>query len=238
MTKRTVLSVLRSGATALVILSMTAACSAEKADSAQGADKASPEVGSTPAGREGLGNTAGTDGANDRPRLVTTESDRLTLEMARGACQENDFKGFFQAYTRSWLVRENYTADTVRFGEAGRTFAKSKRSYVDEGLFPIGMIDYTWVTADTVRLFDADPEFDWRKSRYVELEFNTANDNRRRVDYQAGIFERNLDPPPPELEEGLGAMIEPVGPGGYLLFYPTETCWELVEDASNPAPRP
>jgi hypothetical protein len=223
---------------AFTAIALAAGCNAEAKDQAKDAEReALPEVGSTPEGREGLGNTAGTDGANDRPDFKVTESDRLSLDMARQACRANDFKTFFQAYARSWLVRENYTAETVRFGEEGNTRDKSRRNYVDGQLFPIGILDNGWVTAETMRQFDADPEFNWRNSRYMELEFNTASDNRQRVDYQAGIFERNLDPPPPELEEGLGAMIEPIGPGGYLLFYPTDTCWELVQDASNPVPR-
>ena len=47
-----------------------------------------------------------------------------------------------------------------------------------------------------------------------------------------GPAAKHLNPPPPDLEEGLGRMIRQTAPGGYLLFYPTKGCWELVSDVA------
>jgi hypothetical protein len=33
---------------------------------------------------------------------------------------------------------------------------------------------------------------------------------------------------------GLGNLVQETGSGGYLLFRPTATCWELVDDIRNP----
>jgi hypothetical protein len=183
-------------------------------------------------------NTAGTDGADDRPVRTMTESDRLFVEMADGACNAIDFASFFKAYSGSWAVREKYTAATVTYGMVGKSRAKPRRQYLDQNDFPIAPMDYEFVTAESAAQFESKPNASWRDLSYVRLEFNTANDNRRRVDWLPGIFQKHQTPPPPELEEGLGELVRATGGGGTLLFFPTETCWELVEDVQNPIPQP
>jgi hypothetical protein len=46
------------------------------------------------------------------------------------------------------------------------------------------------------------------------------------------VFEKNLHLNLEDLGDGIGKLIEPSGPGGYLLFYPTKDCWELVSDVA------
>jgi hypothetical protein len=182
------------------------------------------------AGSASQGNTAGTDGADDRPRREFTESDRLSIEMAENDCKFNEFAGFFRAFSRSWAVRERYTAVNVQFGSAGASRRMPMRQYLDQNNFPIAPMDNGYVTAESAMKFDLDGDnADWRSLVFVELSFETASDNRQRVDWVAGTFERNLDPPPAYLEEGLGKLLKAKS-RGYLLFEPTDKCWELTQD--------
>jgi hypothetical protein len=177
------------------------------------------------------------DGATP-PARTMTESDRLFLEMADGACNAVDFPSFFRAFSGSWAVRDKYTAATVTHGVTGKSAAQPRRSYLDRNVFPIAPMDYEFVTAESAARFERKPEASWRDLSYVQLEFNTANDNRHRIDWLPGIFQKHQTPPPPELEEGLGELVRATGGGGTLLFFPTTTCWELVEDVRNPMPQP
>jgi hypothetical protein len=172
------------------------------------------------------------------PARTMTESDRLFLEMADGACNAVDFPSFFKAFSGSWAVRAKYTAATVEQGVTGQSRSETRRDYLGRDAFPVAPMDYEFVTAASAAAFEAKPDASWRDLSYVRLEFNTANDNRRRVDWLPGIFQKHQTPPPPELEEGLGELVRATGGGGTLLFYPTETCWELVGDMRNPAPQP
>lgn len=172
------------------------------------------------------------------PARTMTESDRLFLEMADGACSAVDFPSFFKAFSGSWAVRAKYTAATVEQGVTGQSRSEPRRDYLGRDAFPVAPMDYEFVTAASAAAFEAKPDASWRDLSYVRLEFNTANDNRRRVDWLPGIFQKHQTPPPPELEEGLGELVRATGGGGTLLFYPTETCWELVGDVRNPAPQP
>lgn len=209
-----------------------AACGSDAAEADGGVAAKETAAAAAPAAARAP-NTAGTDGADDRPRRVMTESDRLWLEMAEGGCRTDDFGSFLRAYGGSWAVREKYTAATVQFGTRGRSRAMPRQQYLDQNNFPITPIDYFWGTADSYRNFEANGD-DPSKLVYVQVEFNTAADNRRSVEWIPGIFQKDLNPPPPELQEGLGELVQQTGAGGQLLFYPTDTCWELVQDIGNP----
>lgn len=217
---------------ALTIMAMTA-CSGEaenKAATAGPAGAAAPPA-QTP-------KAAAPDSAENRPARTMTKSDRLTLEMADRACQSEDFSTFFRAYSGSWAVRERHTSAMVQFGVTGQSRAMPRRQYLDQNLYPLAPMDNAYATADSVQRFDGKVGASWRDLTYVELEFNTASDNRRRIDWLPGIFEMHLTPPPPELEEGLGKLVQQTGDGGTLLFRPTASCWELAEDIQNPPYQP
>jgi hypothetical protein len=230
------LKILAPAALAALTVTLTG-CGSGIADEAA-PDKAGAGAGATDAAAAApvaarAPNTAGTDGADDRPRRVMTESDRLWMQTAEGACQTDDFGTFLRAYGGSWAVREKYTAATVQYGTRGRSRAMPRQQYLDQNNFPITPVDYYWGTADSYRNFEANGN-DPSKLVYVQIEFNTAADNRRSVEWIPGIFQKDLNPPPPELEEGLGDLVQQTGNGGQLLFYPTATCWELAQDISNP----
>lgn len=219
---------------ALLSVALLAACGNAEAESAADETETASGDGQAakpPAVREA--NTAGTDGADDRPRRTMTESDRLSLDMAQGACRSGDFGQFLRAYGGSWAVRDRYTAAKVNYGQQGGSRAMPRQQYLGQNNFPLSPIDFYWGTADSYRNFEANGD-DPSKLVYVELEFNTASDNRRRVDWTPGIFEAHVDTTGKEFGDGLGELVEQTGPGGYLLFYPTDDCWELVEDISVP----
>lgn len=223
----------RLSAVALALFAVTA-CGSEAAGTADAADSAAPTAAPH---SDRVANGPGA-AARGKAEQTMTESDRLFLEMADGACNAVDFESFFKAFSGSWAVREKYTAATVTYGMTGESAAQPRRSYLDRNEFPIAPMDYEFVTAASAAAFESKPDASWRDLSYVQLEFNTANDNRRRVDWLPGIFQKHQTPPPPELEEGLGELVRATGGGGTLLFFPTETCWELVEDVRNPMPQP
>lgn len=218
---------------AALALFAVAACGTEASGSADAAAGAAvPEAGRSAA------DGAGAAAPKVQAARTMTESDRLFLEMADGACNAVDFASFFKAFSGSWAVREKYSAATVTYGMTGKSRAVPRSEYLGLDDFPVAPMDYDFVTAESAAAFGSKPDESWRDLSYVQLEFNTANDNRRRVDWLPGIFQKHQTPPPPELEEGLGELVRATGGGGTLLFFPTETCWELVEDVRNPMPQP
>jgi hypothetical protein len=216
-----------------LLVTPTASCSAGGADEANASQDQAKDTAKAPAQPAKAPNSAGTDGADDRPVRRETELDRNSLQMAEGACRSQDFKTFLRAFSASWLVREKYTAARVQFGSVGRSRPMYARQYLDQNNFPFAPMDNSYVTAESAMLFDMDPDAGWRKLAFVELEFNTSSDNRQRVDWVTGLFERNLDPPPDDLEEGLGKLIQPEA-SGYVLFEPSNECWLLTQDIVNP----
>lgn len=220
-------------ATALVLAGV-AACGAEAGGTAD-ASPASPRdmPGSGGAEPDGAGAGAGAGGG---AVPSSGESDRLRLGMAEAACRAGDFEGFFFAFSGSAAVRARYTAAEVGAGVRGSSRLMARRDYLDGRSYPIATIDMSFVTAASAAAFARGGGVDPKLLRPVALEFNTAGDNRRRVDWATGTFEQDLDPPPAGLEEGPGALIDGSGPGGTLLFRPTATCWELFDDIDNPPP--
>lgn len=187
---------------------------------------------SAEAERAGAGPTAAPAAATGVAKPLS-ESDRLILEMAANACRTGDFRQFFQAFTRSEAVRERHTAKTVEFGTEGSTYRMPVRRYLDDHHYPLGIIDYAWMTRESAMLYEMDdvpPPVE--KVRYVQLIFETASDNRQRVEWLPGVFEKNLGRNLEDLGDGIGELVEPSGPGGYLLFFPTRDCWELVSDVA------
>ncbi len=207
----------------------TGACGSENADAS--AAVATPAPVAQAEGAEAAVVETQTAAARDRP--VMTESDTIRLQMAEAACRQNDFKGFFKAFTGSWAVRERYTADQVSFGQTGQSRRLSRQTYADEDRYPVATMDYFYVTSESAAQFDRNGG-DPKSLRYVQIEINQAGDGRNRVDWLPGIFEKDLTPPPRDLGDGLGDLVQETGSGGYLLFRPTATCWELVDDIRNP----
>ncbi|QIG53706.1 hypothetical protein G6N82_05655 [Altererythrobacter sp. BO-6] len=204
----------------IALLLAGAACQQPAAEASDATGGAAPEAGadaipaSTPAP------------AQDAQRPLT-ESDKLLLEMAEAACRQNDFTGFVAAYARSPILRARHTAASVQHGQPGASKPVTRDRYLAGNLFPITMIDTYWVTSDSRRAFDA-ADGDAQLLVIAAPDINVASDGRARVDWVSGRMDYD-----PQINEGEGSFVQ-TGPGGYLLFYPTKDCWELVEDVRSP----
>lgn len=137
---------------------------------------------------------------------AVSESDRFFLDEAASACRNGDFPAFLWPFANSKLVRERYGAGTAND-------------------FPIMMMDYSYVTSASERLFGAkggDP----RQLVYVQVDFSTPSAGVERVDWVPGRFE-------PGEGDGPGTLVAKTGPGGSLHFKKTADCWQLTKDIRN-----
>jgi hypothetical protein len=144
------------------------------------------------------------------------------IRTANTACAAGDFKQFFEAYARSAEVREEYTAETVSVLKNDVSTSVRSSEY---RAFPIGMIDNSWVSsASAIRLAEGID----RPFEYLELEFSKAADSRVRIDYTQVKYALGS---PSEGGDDMEAPNEKtrVGTPGYVLFYRTKDCWELVQ---------
>ncbi len=137
---------------------------------------------------------------------AVSESDRFFLDEAASACRSGDFAAFLWPFANSKLVRD-------RYGAAAATD------------FPIVMMDYSYVTSASERLFEANGG-DPRQLVYVQVDFSTPSAGVERVDWVPGRFE-------PGEGDGPGTLIEKTGPGGSLHFSKTADCWQLTKDMRN-----
>ncbi len=149
--------------------------------------------------------------------VITWES------QAKSACKRSDFKQFFEAFVRSPEVQAKYSAKKIRVVKDGVGADKTMLKYSD---FPIGMIDYNWVTGQSLRNLVAKVDAPFE---YITLEMNQVADGRARVDWVRMGY-KNGSPNEGEENDTTG----PYGKPGYLLFYPTKTgCWELIQDTQG-----
>jgi hypothetical protein len=137
-----------------------------------------------------------------------SESDRFFLDEAASACRNGDFPAFLWPFANSAAVRAHYGSTTT-------------------GDFPIVMMDYSYVTRASERLFEAEGG-DPRQLVYVQVDFSTREGGIQRVDWVPGRFE-------PGEGDGPGTLIEKTGPGGSLTFRPAGGCWQLAEDKRHAA---
>lgn len=139
-----------------------------------------------------------------------SESDRFFLDEAASACRSGDFPAFLWPFANSSAVRTRYGAAAGAAGD-----------------FPIVMMDYSYVTRASERLFEANGG-DPRQLVYVQVDFSTGPDGGERVDWAPGRFE-------PGEGDGPGTLIERTGPGGSLHFRKAGDCWQLAQDIRNEA---
>jgi hypothetical protein len=136
---------------------------------------------------------------------------------AEKACVDEDLPTLFNAMAVSDPVMRQYLAKSVTLSDAEGVLSVHFNEY---DALPIAMLDYSYVTR---RSFEA-----WQKDAaapldYVSVEFNQSQDNRWRLDWA------QLSGPPNEGGEA-SEQPQPTGRAGYLLFFPTQSCWELVQD--------
>ncbi|WP_447765276.1 hypothetical protein [Sphingopyxis panaciterrae] len=153
---------------------------------------------------------AGSAMADEVGNDLTRSRDRHFLDEAASACRSGDFPAFLWPFANSSAVRAHYGASAAAIDD-----------------FPIVMIDYSYVTRASERLFDANGG-DPRQLVYVQVDLSTGADGIERVDWAPGRFE-------PGEGDGPGTLIEKTGPGGSLHFRKTADCWRLDKDIRNRA---
>ncbi len=142
--------------------------------------------------------------------LALTATDRLMLEQAERSCKSGEVKSFLEAALRSKPVRLRYFIKPVKTAMGIRS--------VESYSFPFQIMDYNYVTAESVEKAPGDRE-------YVQLDINQAQDERFRVDWIRIDFGKNGN------DEGETPDDDKTyGPQGFLIFAPTAKCWTLVED--------
>ena len=193
-------------------------CSSESTERGNRTKIVSPEVqqgNNVAKGRDE--NTAGTDSA---PQRIETENDRYWLEEAATACKNSEFKSFFVAFVRSAAVRDLYTADPITLSTNGKVKRSPRTGYFD---FPIGMTDHAFISRNSGATE--------KEQSYVRLSFDQSQGDKYRIDWvrvrYAGIGND---------ADGEAEIIGTHGLPGYLIFEPTPTCWQLVEDSIYDGP--
>jgi hypothetical protein len=138
----------------------------------------------------------------------------LMLSSGATACKDRNVDSFFEIFLQSEAVRKAYTRDSldlVTNGASGRsTTTIDGKSY---DAFPLAIFDYYYTTAQGV---------DENGYTHVLIEKNLSSDNRLRVDWMRVSYDGQGEGDDP------GNIIEKGAELGYLLFCPTDDCWELV----------
>jgi hypothetical protein len=136
------------------------------------------------------------------------------LASAALACQERDVQAFFDTFLQSECVRQKYTADELSVVTARPAGTETTRipgkDYRD---FPLAIFDYYYTTAQGI---------DENGYTHVLIEKNLSSDSRLRVDWVRVSYDGQGEGDDP------GNIVEKGAEPGYLLFYPTDDCWELV----------
>ena len=151
-----------------------------------------------------------------------TDSDRMALQSIDAACRAGDFNQFLFLFSHNAVARARHVAAEVSVGDEASPRRVSRADYLAGHRFPVQVMDYTMYTAQSVDQRDRDPDVRLQPVAWV---VNTASDNRRRIDWAAGVFDGSG-------EEGPGRLLRLTAPSGVIHFSPTDTCWELRSDLS------
>jgi hypothetical protein len=161
--------------------------------------------------------------AKNGPKQTESEIDRFWLETAATACENGEFKSFFEAFVRSVAVRNRHMADPIAILANRKSIKLALARYVD---FPIAMADYTFVSKASEH---AGPN----KQEYLHLTFNQSQSSRYRVDWVRIRYAGNGND-----ADGEAEIAGTYGKPGFLIFEPTQTCWRLIEDNVHDGPYP
>ncbi len=156
--------------------------------------------------------------ANETALEAETEHDQNALQMAVDACRNQEFSSLLQAMAISDAVVARYSAHAVSVIIDGVKTLVPREGYRD---FPIGMLDYYWISRASMRAWETNPD---TELVHLKLERNQSQSNQWRIDYVAVRYDGNSSG-----GDDLGEVVETIGTPGYLLFEPIAGCWELVE---------
>lgn len=197
-------------------------------EAATGAVGAAPEavVADQAAGTDAatIAPTAAATDATPAPAAAQalTDSDRMALQSIDAACRAGDFNQFLFLFSHNAAARARHIAAEVSVGDEASPRRVSRSDYLAGHRFPVQVMDYTMYTAQSVDQRDRDPDVRLQPVAWV---VNTAGDNRRRIEWAAGVFDGSG-------EEGPGRLLRLTAPSGVIHFSPTDTCWELRSDLS------
>ena len=161
----------------------------------------------------------GAQAAGVHGQTALSETDTFALESAAAACQNGDFPELMRALAISEAARIQYSAPEITVASNGTSTQVSREDYAD---FPIGTMDYYWVTRASVEAWDADPD---AELDYLDIEFNQSQADQWAVDWQVVRYDGNSSG-----GDDQGEIIERIGAPGILSFEPFDGCWRLIED--------
>ncbi len=146
-----------------------------------------------------------------------TEDPSLTAfarELITDACSRQDAQQFFEAITQSAVIRAEYSAPQINIvAYVGSEAAVEQAAPPVD--YPLTMVDYEYL---------ADYDADTGNGTPVKIEVNQSQSNQIRVDWTRVVTDGV-----PTDGDARGTPIGDIGIPGYLLFEPTDTCWQLVE---------
>ena len=162
---------------------------------------------------------AGMSSVAAKTKSGLSELDANALQMAEDACRNEEFTSLLQAMAISDAVLLKYSAPTISIVRDGDATSVSSGDYDD---FPVGMLDYYWISRASMLAWEDNPD---AEIEHLEMEFNQSQSNQWAVDWQQVRYDGNSSG-----GDDLGEVVERIGQPGVLLFELTRDCWELVED--------
>lgn len=149
----------------------------------------------------------------------TEAIERAMLDQANQACKAHNFTDFFEVLAMSPRLRRIFTAAQVRVTENGKTTSVPRARY---HRFPVESLDWNYIVAGSFKP-GAEPD-------YVELRIDETSGNAVRVDWVRARYDGDHGG-----GDGLGNLLELIGPPGRLIFEPAgEGCWHLTQDIRGP----
>jgi len=152
--------------------------------------------------------------AEDKGQAAPTEDYATALDMAKEACERQDFSGLFEAMARSDAVVRRYSASKIALANQGKVREIGRDSYRG---FPVALVDYTWMTRASSAALEKQSG---AELQFLKVDMNQSQNDSWRVDYILAD------------EEG-GSAVPNGKPSGSLLFEPKGKCWELVSDTRD-----
>jgi hypothetical protein len=158
------------------------------------------------------------------------ESDRILLTMAKAACENRDYRSFFNAFAMSPIVRQEYSAAKIHIGllgPRGKTISSRNIDAASYADFPVEVEDYRYKPRMAAMAGDT--------GEYLYLEFDQSQKNDISVEWSR-IHYDGLSAGGDDLGNSRDAMGNPLQSGAYpqaegqLLFRQAADCWEFSED--------
>lgn len=154
---------------------------------------------------------------------LADDPEQAMLDQANQACKMGNFEDFFQVLAMSPRLQRIFTAAQVRVTENGKAMSMPRARY---HRFPVEALDWNYIVAGS---FAPGAVQD-----YVELRIEQTPGNAVRVDWVRARYDGDHGG-----GDGLGNLLERIGPPGRLIFEPAgKGCWHLTRDIRDPGDTP